>query len=151
MSVPAPDSSGGDGNGAYVLEEQVGYHLRRAQQRATAIFLGRIGASDLTPTQWAALVKLHDHGALSQNHLGRLTAMDPATIQGVVRRLDRRRLIARRADDRDRRRTVLRLTPAGAALVVSLLAEGHRVSDDILAPLSNAERDSFLALLKRIG
>jgi DNA-binding MarR family transcriptional regulator len=88
----------------YVLEEQVGHILRRAHQRATAIFMAELGDRfDLTPTQYAALVKLHDAGPQSQNQLGRLTAMDPATIQGVVRRLVERRLVERSHDRNDRR------------------------------------------------
>ena len=85
--------------GGYVLEQQIGHLLRRAHQRATAIFLAELGdAHQLTPTQFAALVKLYDLGQQSQNELGRLTAMDPATVQGVIRRLAARRLLERSAD-----------------------------------------------------
>ena len=138
------------GNG-YILEEQVGHLLRRAHQRATSIFLGELGNGHLTPTQWAALVKLGDHGALSQNHLGRMTAMDPATIQGVIRRLVERRLIARRADRADRRRSVLTLTPASRDLVEAHRAAAARISDATLEPLTARQRAQFLDLLKRLG
>jgi len=134
----------------YRVEEQVGHLVRRAHQRATAIFLERIGVRHLTPTQFAALVKLQDEGALSQNHLGRLTAMDPATIQGVIRRLKARRLIVQGPDPGDRRRTVLKLSRTGAALVERLAPTGFAVSAAILAPLSAAERRRFLALLQRL-
>ena len=77
--------------------------------------------------------------------------MDPATIQGVIRRLAERALIADRPDPRDRRRTLLRLTTAGRALVVGLLGAGFAVSDETLAPLSAAERETFLGLLRRLG
>ena len=80
----------------YVLEDQVGHLLRRAHQRHTSIFQAHIGDSQLTPLQFAALVKLSDLGEVSQNRLGRLTAMDAATMQGVIRRLFARRLIERR-------------------------------------------------------
>ncbi len=87
----------GPASGAfYRLEAQVGHLLRRAHQRASATFLKHIGDPQITPTQFAALVKLADEGELGQNHLGRLTAMDPATIQGVIRRLKARALIAMR-------------------------------------------------------
>ena len=142
--------SSGRGN-SYVLEEQVGHLLRRAHQRATSIFLGEFGNGHPTPTQWAALVKLGDHGALSQNHLGRMTAMDPATIQGVIRRLVERRLIARRADRADRRRSVLTLTPAGRDLVEAHRVAAARISDATLEPLSARQRAQFLDLLKRLG
>ncbi len=135
----------------YRLEAQVGHLLRRAHQRASATFAKHIGDPQITPTQFAALVKLADEGELSQHHLGRLTAMDPATIQGVIRRLKGRALIALRSDPADRRRMLWRLTPEGAALVARLVPGGKAVSAAILAPLSADERARFLALLKRLG
>ncbi len=148
----AAGGSGGSGPIAddYVLEEQVGHLLRRAHQRATAVFLERIGDAQITPTQFAALVKLRDEGEVGQNHLGRLTAMDPATIQGVIRRLKARRLILMRADPNDGRRTLLRLSAAGTRLVQELIPNGFEVSEAILAPLSSKERYSILDLLKRL-
>ena len=74
--------------GGYRLEDQVGFYLRRAGQRHAAIFAEYM-TDDLTPTQWAALVKLAEFVSLSQNLLGRETAMDAATIKGVVDRLTR--------------------------------------------------------------
>ena len=56
-------------------------------------------------------------GRITQNHLGRLAAMDPATIQGVVRRLIGRGLIRRGRDPMDRRTAVLEPTEAGVALI----------------------------------
>lgn len=143
--------TGGTGGEDYRVEAQVGHLLRRAHQRATAHFLAHIGAADITPTQFAALVKLRDEGRLSQNHLGRLTAMDRATILGVIRRLDARGLIERAPDPHDGRRTVLSLSPKGAALIRRLVPNGFEVSDAILAPLSPAERKTFLALLRRLS
>jgi len=136
----------------YVLERQIGHLLRRAHQRATAIFLAELGeAQGVTPTQFAALVKLHDLGEQSQNELGRRTAMDPATIQGVIRRLAARRLIERSAHPADRRRATLRLTKRGLALVERAIPLGLRVSAKTLAPLTGAERARFLRLLERLA
>jgi len=136
---------------AYVLEEQIGHLLRRAHQRASAIFAAELGdAYQITPTQYAALVKLHDLGAQSQNRLGRLIAMDPATIQGVIRRLEERRLIERSGDPGDRRRATLRLSEAGVALVRAMIPHGIEVSEATLAPLDEAERRAFLAHLAKL-
>ena len=59
----------------YRLDDQVGFILRQAMQRHAAVFASGIGC-DLTPTQWAALAKLHEAGPPSQNRLGRQTTMD---------------------------------------------------------------------------
>ena len=146
----ASDAAGMSGD--YVVQDQIGHLLRRAHQRATAIFLAELGERfSVTPTQYAALVKLHDLGEISQNQLGRLTAMDPATIQGVIKRLEERRLLERSGDPEDRRRTTLRLTAEGEALVVAMIPYGVRVSEATLAPLDAGEREAFLALLRRLG
>lgn len=134
----------------YRLEEQAGHLLRRAHQRHTALFARHIGAAALTPTQWAALFKLHELGNASQNQLGRLTAMDAATLQGLVRRLIQRGLVAQRQDAADRRRNVLRLTRAGAAMVAACLPHARRITQLTLAPLSAEERKTLVRLLRRL-
>ena len=136
---------------AYALEAQVGHLLRRAHQRHAAIFLDGIGPASLTPMQWAALVTLVRGGRTTQNQLGRLTAMDPATVQGVVRRLRARSLIARAPDPSDRRATLLTATEAGIALVEATLPAALAISDATLSPLDAAERRTFLQLLQRMA
>ena len=149
--TPSPAETESSPDPSYVLEDQVGHLLRRAHQRHTAIFQDGIGESQLTPTQFAALVKIGDLGQVSQNHLGRLTAMDPATIQGVIQRLRLRGLIERRPDRSDRRCTVLTLSAAGRTTLAAAIARGRVITDETLAPLSEAERSAFLALLRRLA
>lgn len=133
----------------YVLEEQVGHLLRRAHQRASAIFQDHM-EQGLTPQQYAALVKIRDFGKVSQNRLGRAVAMDPATSQGVTQRLLAKKLIRREPDPADKRRALVSLTQQGAALVERLVPLGVRITDETLAPLAPAERRQFLALLKKL-
>lgn len=135
----------------YVLDEQVGHLLRRAHQRHAAIFQEMIDDAQLTPLQFAALMKLADVGEASQNHLGRLTAMDAATMQGVIKRLIARGLVERRPDPDDRRRLLLTLSAEGAALAGRVAERGLEISAKTLEPLSPAERDTFLRLLRQLS
>ena len=151
MKPAALAARGSEAGPAYVLEDQVGHLLRRAHQRHAAIFQGMIGDCQLTPLQFAALVKLHDLGEVSQNELGRQTAMDAATMQGVIKRLLARALIDRKPDAQDRRRVVLSLTAEGRALAAAAMPNGHAISDETLAGLDEAERRFFLSLLKRLA
>ena len=107
--------------------------------------------AELTPTQFTALWKTVELGRITQNHLGRLAAMDPATIQGVVRRLTARGLMRRGDDKMDRRTAVLEPTEAGVALISSVVACACRVHEAALAPLSPEERVIFLTLLRKMG
>jgi len=136
---------------AYQLEMQIGYLLRKAHQRASAIFQSQFSDVQITPTQFATLVKLCDEGELSQNHLGRLTAMDPATIQGVTRRLIDKGLVKARADDVDRRRMLLGLTEEGKTLIDSLIGRAKRVTGKTLLPLTEDEQHNVVELLSKLA
>lgn len=133
----------------YILDEQVGFLLRLAIQRHGALFQSQVPL-DLTNTQFAALMKLAELGECSQNDLGRRTAMDVATIKGVVDRLRKKGLIALRDDPSDRRRALLSLSPEGKAASEVLGDFGHSVSAETLAPLSADERRLFLDMLRKL-
>ena len=77
--------------------------------------------------------------------------MDPATIQGVIKRLEERGLIDRRPDPGDRRRTLLSASAAGRRLAQSLIPSAQKISARTLEPLSEPERRALIALLKKIA
>jgi DNA-binding MarR family transcriptional regulator len=134
---------------AYVLEEQIGFILRQVWQRHATIFAREIGIN-LTPTQWAALAKLSETGPCSQNHLGRLTAMDIATIKGVIDRLTARGLTETTSDPGDARRLLVSLTRAGQQLAEKAVPNAHAITRETLAPLDARERETLVALLGKL-
>lgn len=138
-----------DAQPPYALEEQIGFLLRIAAQRNSAIFQ-QLAFDDLTTTQFSALIRLAQMGECSQNDLGRRTAMDGATIKGVIDRLQRKGYIEIRQDLKDRRRSVLSIAPGHRGLRAKLEALGHAVTEETFAPLSSEERAVFLPLLKRL-
>ncbi len=138
-----------EGSSGYRLDEQVGFILRQVSQRHSAIFAAQIG-ENLTATQWAALAKLAESGPCSQNLLGRQTAMDVATIKGVIDRLTARGLTETARDPDDGRRLIVRLTRAGQQIVDKLAAVALAVSEETLAPLTARERATLVALLEKL-
>jgi len=136
-------------SGAYLLDAQVGFLLRQATQRHTAIFVAHM-ADDVTPTQWAALARLNERGPCSQNLLGRLTAMDAATIKGVIDRLVARGLTETRSDRQDSRRLTIALTQAGHELVERASHAARDTTAETLAPLNTSERGVLVKLLGKL-
>lgn len=136
--------------GDYALEDQVGFHLRRAHQRATMIFNEVMAQFDITPTQFAALAKIDDEGPISQNHLGRLTAMDPSTILGVIGRLSRQNLVEVRSTPGDARLSMIELTLDGQKRIDEMKTFALEVSKRTLAPLKPADAKTLNELLARI-
>ena len=132
----------------YRLDDQIGYVLRRVTQRHLAIFAAAI--PEVTTTQFAVLARLAEVGPLSQNHLGRATAMDAATIKGVVDRLAKLGFVETAADPDDRRRLTVSLTTDGAAIVSAKVATALQVSAETLAPLTAEEATILKSLLVRL-
>ncbi len=138
-----------EGAPAYRLDDQVGYLLRLAGQRHVVLFQSLM-EHDLTPTQFAMLIRLGEVGSGSQNQLGRMIGMDVATTKGVIDRLKAKGLITLSADPADSRRRVIALSDDGKALLPALRALGRRITDATFADLSAEERATLVALLRRL-
>jgi MarR family transcriptional regulator, lower aerobic nicotinate degradation pathway regulator len=133
----------------YRLEQQVGFLMRVAMQRHTAIFMSRI-IKGLTQTQFAALAKLREVGPCSQNQLGRLIYLDAATTKGVVDRLEARRFVTACPDPHDRRRRAIALTDAGRAVADDAVKVALQITQQTLTPLKASERKAVLRLLRKL-
>ncbi|MGN7932701.1 MarR family winged helix-turn-helix transcriptional regulator [Sphingopyxis sp. 22461] len=138
-------------NGDYHVDDQIGLLIRRAHQRASAIFAQHFSHSGLSPLQFTALIKIRDEGRVSQNQLGRLVFVDPSTIMGVVARLHDRGFIRRLPDPRDKRRMLLTITSTGLKLAEDLECVGHEVTRATLAPLTMSERAQLHDLLSKLN
>lgn len=134
----------------YILDEQVGFLLRLASQRHASIFQAH-SLDGLTPTQFSALIRLSEIDECSQNQLGRLISVDVATIKGVVDRLVKKDLVRLRADETDRRRTLISLSAQAREMIDGLHEAGRRISAETLRPLSPTEQATLLRLLGRLG
>ena len=141
--MPCPDG--------FRLEDHIGFLLRKAHQRHASLFAEVAADHALTPTQFAALNKVVELGRVTQNHLGRQVAMDPATIQGVIKRLTVRGLVVRTHDPMDRRTAVLAPTEAAFAVIATAVACAQRAHATTLSPLSDDEQAVFLTLLRKMG
>ncbi|MEP9372277.1 MarR family winged helix-turn-helix transcriptional regulator [Mesorhizobium sp. KR1-2] len=133
----------------YRLQDQIGFVLRRAHQRHVAIFAAHI--ADLTPPQFAALAKLHETGATSQNQLGGLIAMDAATVKGVIDRLRARGLVELTPHGVDKRRLLVSLTAEGAAAVEKLIPLARQITEETLTPLTQKEAATLMRLMRKLG
>ena len=134
----------------YVIDDQVGFLMRIAMQRHTAIFMSRM-VEGLTQTQFAVLAKLFEVGPCSQNHLGRLVYLDAATVKGVVDRLRARGLLTTSADRADRRLRAVALTDAGLRVTKAAMLVAAEITTETLTPLTAEEQRTIVRLLKKLG
>ncbi|HEV7956665.1 MAG TPA: MarR family transcriptional regulator [Marisediminicola sp.] len=134
----------------YVVNDQIGYILRVAVQRHTAIFTSMM-IEGITQPQFAALAKLLEIGPCSHNRLGRLIALDPPTIKGVLDRLQSRELVVSTADSTHRSRRMVTLTERGVAVTSEAVQIGRAITEATFKRLSAAERTCLTRLLLRLS
>lgn len=133
------------------LSDMPGHLIRRLNQHSTAVFQQRLKAAgqDITPVQFSALRTLADHPGLDQASLAGLIAYDPATIGGVVKRLEHKGFVRRQPNKNDRRAFMLLLTPSGQALLDSVTPVVSSLQGDILSNLTDSEGLTLITLMQK--
>jgi DNA-binding MarR family transcriptional regulator len=132
------------------LHSKPGHLIRRAQQIAVAIFMDECAGYDLTPVQYAALVAIRENPGTDATRLSALIAFDRSTLGNVLERLSGRKLIERYPSSDDKRIKLLKVAPAGTALMKRAEAAGLRAQERMLAPLKPADRARLVALLEQM-
>ena len=134
----------------YVFSDQVGHLLRRAYQRHVAIFQQTIPDSQLTAAQFVVLCAVRQFVSCSLSEIVKTTAIDQATMRGIIERLKARDAIRVSHDAHDRRKVLVSLTPAGEEIVDATVPAALAVSEATFGNLNAAERVAMLYLLRKM-
>ncbi len=105
----------------------------------------------LTAAQFIVLATLLESGGASQSDLVRQTAIDQATIRGIIDRLKARGLVITAVDPADARKVSVGLTPAGIEVTEGAAEQVEGISDQTFNGLNEAERVAALYLLRRMA
>jgi DNA-binding MarR family transcriptional regulator len=134
-------ASGSDGATScrFSLDDSIGFLVYRAQLAMKAELGRRFTPHDVTPEQWAMLVRLWEEDGLSQKELAERTFKDQANTARIVQKLEGKGLVVRAVSPADRRSLSLHLTDAARALVPELVPRAQGVLDLALAGVSAHE------------
>ena len=128
------------------LRTLVGYNTRRAALAIIEVFMERMAVYDLKVVDFSVLsLVAHNPGVTSRQLCAALNVLPPNLV-GLIAALERRGLIERRPHPSDGRAMGVHLTPEGEQLLEASRPVVEALQDHILAPLSPAERATFLAL-----
>ena len=122
-------------------------------ERAMQPYFARFGISG---SQWGVLRNLHraeNDGAtgLRVSVLSERLLIRPASVTGVVDRLERAGLVARESDPTDHRAKYVRLTKSGRHLVERVLTSHQRQIENVFGGLRMEEQVRLHGLLSRLG
>ena len=127
-----------------------GHHINRIARLNTRWLEPKLEKLGLAVAQVPVFGAIKTFGPVSQKELARMLYVEQPTMAQLLARMERESLIERRPDPRDRRSSLIALTPKAlkkAAPARALLLEGRRVS---LKGFSSSEVATLNGLLQRV-
>jgi DNA-binding MarR family transcriptional regulator len=94
-------------------------------------------------TEWRVLVTLGQYGTMTGKAIGAHAHMHKTKVSRAVALLERRRLLARRANKADMREAFLSLTPAGRAIYQDLAPVAEDFARRLTEAVDPADRAAF--------
>lgn len=106
--------------------------------------------ADLTWTGFVVLWVVWIWGELETRQAAAEAAITKGTLTGVVKTLESRGLVERRTHPSDRRRVLLRLTPAGGRLMKTLFPRFNAEEKFVLCDLDGAQVSAMTTALRTV-
>jgi len=100
--------------------------------------------------EFASLAMLREHSPISQQELGEVLCVDANNLVLLLNELESREFALRRRDPADRRRHLVEITDEGVRALDAAEKGIESVEDDVLAPLTRAERTELQQLLAKV-
>jgi MarR family transcriptional regulator, lower aerobic nicotinate degradation pathway regulator len=133
-----------------ILWGRPGYLARRLHQINVAIFLAEFEDVKITPVQWGVLTVVAMTPGLGHTDISAQCGIDRVNVADVLIRLEEKGLIKQGRSPTDRRQRSAVATEYGLKLLEDLEPRVRRAHEILLSPLTDAEREVFLKLLRRI-
>jgi DNA-binding MarR family transcriptional regulator len=111
----------------------------------------RLSPYHLTTSQFEILGYLYSTKSLEQQKLQHCTGITPATLTGLLEKLEQREYITRQQSAEDTRAKTVTLTSAGYELFTELIDVMHHFENDMLDKFSGAERALLADWLQRMA
>lgn len=134
-----------------VLDELLGYSLRRAQVAMFLAFHAATRGLDITPPRFTALVVIGANAGISQSVLGEVLGIARSGAMMLVDWMEARRYVERRKRADDGRAWGLHLTPAGDRFVRTMKRRVVDEDQKRAAKLRASERRELLRLLTKLA
>ena len=126
------------------------YLLGRLGREARRQFTQVLSAWELQPSHYGILLLLETSHQASQQLLAQQLSIDRANMVALLDVLEQRGFIQRQVDPLDRRRHIVKLTPAGHTQLQQIRHAREEVDEAFFAGLDTEERETLHQLLVKL-
>jgi DNA-binding MarR family transcriptional regulator len=149
--MPNPSATLSESAPAGSLGDELFFVMARASAIGSSHANRALSTLGLKVREYSALVLACSDEAPTQRELSRHLALDPSQIVAIVDTLEKRDLVERRPDPRDRRSKIVVATKAGRALSEKARALSQASDEESLTMLTADERATLHALLTKVA
>ncbi|CAK7257913.1 MULTISPECIES: homoprotocatechuate degradation operon regulator HpaR [unclassified Shinella] len=125
--------------------------LLKAREAVMSHFRPILADHDVTEQQWRVIRALSEAGTLDATEVAEKAFILAPSLTRMLRSLEERGLITRHKDREDGRRVLLRLAPAGQAVIDEVMPDSRRVYADIDARFGAERVEELLDMLEELA
>lgn len=150
---PLTDSTtlnSGDANGPRQTRRSLPIALLRAREAIIAKFRPMLARHDISEQQWRVLRILGEYGELDASQLAERALVLGPSLTRMIKTLLKTKLIAKRSDKTDGRRSLISITPKAIALIQEITPESAAIYSDIEKKFGIEQVEQLLDLLEAV-
>jgi MarR family transcriptional regulator, transcriptional regulator for hemolysin len=134
----------------YNFDESLGFLVHTLSTKMKQALEVNLKTKDLTTYQFGALMQVYKSGALTQKEISEFIYTDEPSTARLMNRLEEKGFIKRTADEKDKRKKVISLTPKGRELLNEILPYALEVGNRFASKISEQENKTLYELLLKV-
>jgi len=137
----------------FKVEEKLDYLLGKSVQVIKTALCREFKANklDITTEQWSVLAKLNYEDGVYQKQIGDCLFKDKPTITRILDLMEKKNLIIRMPDDKDRRKSKIYLTKDGKDIANKLAPISEGFQNKLTTNITREELENFTQTLEKIS
>lgn len=147
---PEAASSGSDALSLRSMRRSLPIALLRAREAVMSHFRPMLALHDVTEQQWRVIRVLDEAGMLDASEVAERAFILAPSLTRMIRTLEERGFISRHKDQKDGRRVLLKLAPAGAAIIRQVLPDNRKIYAALEARYGRERLDSLMDMLDEL-
>ncbi|MCB1385647.1 MAG: homoprotocatechuate degradation operon regulator HpaR [Nitratireductor sp.] len=124
--------------------------LLRARETVLAPIREMLHASNISEQKWRVLRVVEEAGEMEQTAISLAACLKLPSLTRILRTMEAEKLISRKTDKQDRRRTLVQITEVGRMLIESHLNRNSRIFSRLESQYGRDKMDQLLDMLEEL-
>ncbi|MFW8633477.1 homoprotocatechuate degradation operon regulator HpaR [Cribrihabitans pelagius] len=124
--------------------------LLRARERVMGPIRALLSDAGLTEQQWRVLRVVQESGPIDPTQIADQACLLLPSLTRILHKLEDKQLISRERDTEDRRRQVVRISPAGERIIADNIGAALEIAEETRRKMGAERYDALLDLLNEL-